>query len=320
MARIRTLKPEALQHRKVGRLSDRAFRLWIGLITQADDEGRLIVDPEQYRALFFGYHARTKVGDVIAALDEVAATGLIIQYEHEGVRYLAFPSWKDHQRINRPSESALPGPRAQGSVIVHGAFRERSVNGHGEITEDSVTVHSLARARGSDRIGSEGIGGDRIGREGIGGEGTGEGTAAAAGAAPTPAPEPAWGTVEALVALYNAAVPPELPRVQSLSPARRRKAAAALRLFPTRAFWDQVFREYGQSAFLRGLQNGPGHESFRADFDWLLAKGKDGTENVVKIHDGKYRDQPPGRAGISGKTARTVRGLQAWAAGSAART
>src|SRR6266478_4836569 len=64
--RIRSLKPEALQHRKVGRLSDRSFRLWLGLITQADDEGRMIWDPAQFRLLVFGYQEITTENVTVA--------------------------------------------------------------------------------------------------------------------------------------------------------------------------------------------------------------------------------------------------------------
>ena len=49
--------------------------------------------------------------------------------------------------------------------------------------------------------------------------------------------------------------------------------------------------EIRQSAFLCGLKPSPGHEHFRADFDWLLTKGKDGTENVVKVYEGRFRDE-----------------------------
>src|SRR3990167_9090715 len=71
MPRIRTLKPECLHHRKVGKLHDRAFRLWVAMILQADDEGRLVADLEQLRAVAFAYHARVKITDIDAALGEL---------------------------------------------------------------------------------------------------------------------------------------------------------------------------------------------------------------------------------------------------------
>jgi hypothetical protein len=106
--------------------------------------------------------------------------------------------------------------------------------------------------------------------------------------------ESAWPSPGALVELWNASVPDGHPRVSMLSDARRKKAKNYLRQFPERNFWERAFAEVGQSAFLRGLKNGPGHEGFKGTFDWFLAKGQDGTENLVKVVEGRYRDATGG--------------------------
>jgi hypothetical protein len=80
------------------------------------------------------------------------------------------------------------------------------------------------------------------------------------------------------------------PKVTKLSPGRQKKSKQYLDLFPDRSFWEKAIAEIERSTFLRGHRNGAGHEWFKADFDWLLSKGKDGTENVVKVAEGKYRD------------------------------
>ena len=110
MARIRTIKPEAMQHRKVGKLSDRAFRLWMGMLTQADDSGRLVVDAEQFRVLFFAYQRSMTAAKVAQALNEILDLGLINLYELDGNLYGCFPSWRDHQKLSHPSPSRLPAP------------------------------------------------------------------------------------------------------------------------------------------------------------------------------------------------------------------
>ena len=107
--------------------------------------------------------------------------------------------------------------------------------------------------------------------------------AAALGFAPWPSPE-------ALVAMYNAETPPECPEVTRLSPARRIKARRYLDAFPDAAFWHKVFARIHESRFLRGLAPPRGERPFVADFDWLLTKGKDGSENAMKTFDGKYTD------------------------------
>lgn len=146
--------------------------------------------------------------------------------------------------------------------------------------------------------------------EGVG-EGEGEGKLLVHGGAPPPmsaAPpsspngRPGWPSPEALVELWNASVPEGHPKVSTISDARRKKAKNYLRQFPERDFWERAFAEVQQSAFLCGLKNGPGHEGFKGTFDWFLTKGRDGTENLVKVVEGRYRDATGG-AGNGGTPA-----------------
>jgi hypothetical protein len=97
-------------------------------------------------------------------------------------------------------------------------------------------------------------------------------------------------TPEGLIALYNETVNDNFSAVEKISEGRLKKSRQYLKQFPGREFWLEVFKELNSSAFLAGKNNNPGHESFRANFDWLLSKGKDGTENVVKVYEGKYRE------------------------------
>src|SRR5688572_4480726 len=108
MPRIRSIKPEHKQHRKVGMLPNLEYRLWMGMITEADDEGRLVGNTAQLRALIFPYQAALTLEEVESALVHVAKTGLVRLYTVGKTRFIEFPSWKHHQRINRPTPSKLP--------------------------------------------------------------------------------------------------------------------------------------------------------------------------------------------------------------------
>ena len=134
MPRIRTIKPEALQHRKIGRLSIWARWLWLALLTQADDEGRLVADPGQLRLQAFGYDDDVTVAKVTDLLAEVAASGLIVLYESKNVPLACFPSWSDHQRIDRPKASKLPRPAGLRSTT-----HRRSIDGDQESRIDPQT-------------------------------------------------------------------------------------------------------------------------------------------------------------------------------------
>jgi hypothetical protein len=94
-----------------------------------------------------------------------------------------------------------------------------------------------------------------------------------------------WPTPYKLIELYNLLTPEECPAVNTVSPSRIAKAKKYLKTFPDEAFWREVFKQIHRSRFLRGVSS-----KFVADFDWLLTVGKDGTENAVKVHDGRYMD------------------------------
>ena len=130
MARIRTLKPDHGQHRKIGPLSNYAYRVWVcGLVTQADDEGRLIIDPEEIRVKVYGYHPTVTTEDVVEMVGEIIKRRLLHVYEHKGQIIGQLHDWADHQAVRNSSHfkaSSLPCvPR---SVIVPQLFRHYSVD------------------------------------------------------------------------------------------------------------------------------------------------------------------------------------------------
>jgi hypothetical protein len=109
MARIRTLKPGAWQDERVGDLSHGARLLWIGLITMADDEGRLRELPTAINGHVFP-HDNIANAKLVRWLVEIEETGMIVRYEAAGKRYIDLPNWRAHQRVDRPSPSELPAP------------------------------------------------------------------------------------------------------------------------------------------------------------------------------------------------------------------
>ena len=95
-----------------------------------------------------------------------------------------------------------------------------------------------------------------------------------------------------LLALYNTEAPAHCPRARALTPDREKKARACLKLFPDETFWREVFAQAQQSPLLRGETVSSTHPNWRADFMWFVGKGKDGTENCLKVVEGKYADHP----------------------------
>ena len=123
MPRIRTLKPEHRQHRKVGKLSDRAYRLWVGMILEADDEGRLYWDADQIRLAVFGYHPKVTAVIATSLMRELESSGLIRLYDTVGgLPAIQIHDWDDHQPAKQSwAFVASRIPNEQGELIEMGA-------------------------------------------------------------------------------------------------------------------------------------------------------------------------------------------------------
>jgi hypothetical protein len=123
MARIRTIKPDIWGSEQLGSVSRAARLLFIGLITQADDEGRLKGSPRRLKATIFPYDDDIDADHIEGWLEQLSNTGLIVRYgdnppikattppENGGQPPLIYlPGWQAHQVINKPSKSKLPSP------------------------------------------------------------------------------------------------------------------------------------------------------------------------------------------------------------------
>lgn len=116
--RIRTLKPEVWEDEAVGQLGPWERLLFVGLITMADDEGRLRALPSAIAGHVFPYD-EVAPGKLRGWLGRVADVGLVLLYEHDGVQYAQIKGWSSHQKINRPTPSTIPAPSVNGAVPAH---------------------------------------------------------------------------------------------------------------------------------------------------------------------------------------------------------
>ena len=124
MARIRSLKPEIWLSAQVMNLSHSGRLLFIGLITQADDEGRGSADVRRIKAAIFGGDDVT-TEHVRRWLDELVEQELAVVYFDDKHGYLySLPSWSTHQNIDRKRDSSYP--KANDSTIVRRMIDEPS--------------------------------------------------------------------------------------------------------------------------------------------------------------------------------------------------
>jgi hypothetical protein len=106
--RIRTLKPEIVEDEKTSRLSDTAFRLFVSMISLADDYGHVQADARWLQSRIWWAHATPP--DVINALLELRQAGLVDVYGVRGGTYAALLGWRKHQRVDNAGKGKVPSP------------------------------------------------------------------------------------------------------------------------------------------------------------------------------------------------------------------
>ena len=108
MARIRSIKPETFSSYTLARVSIEARFLFVGLWTEADDEGRLIDSPKRIAGSIFPHDAKVTEKHVELWLRDLVAIGCIQRYLAGEGAYIAIPNWEKHQKISHPTTSRLP--------------------------------------------------------------------------------------------------------------------------------------------------------------------------------------------------------------------
>ena len=105
MARKRMIDSEIWRDKKVVRLSNDGFILWIAIISMADDEGIFEYDPD---AWFYEIARKGLTATKIkAAMAEIIAQKMVVIY---GDGYGFVPAWYKHQTLSHPTPSKSKRP------------------------------------------------------------------------------------------------------------------------------------------------------------------------------------------------------------------
>ncbi len=142
MARIRSVKPELCTSETMAQVSAEAERTFVRLWTHCDDEGRAKDHPRLLKASLFPLHDNVTADDIDRHLNELAEHGLVVRYVVDGVAFLAVPSWKEHQRPQKPQKSKLPSPE-QVEPSPSGTSRVLVREPYGPVVEGSGGVVEL---------------------------------------------------------------------------------------------------------------------------------------------------------------------------------
>ncbi len=103
MARKRMISPEIWASSSFAALSDFAKIVFIGLISNADDEGKGEADPAMLKSTLFPRDEKKRAADVKSALSQIARSTSTLFYSVEGKDYYALTKWKTWQKLDRPT-------------------------------------------------------------------------------------------------------------------------------------------------------------------------------------------------------------------------
>lgn len=119
MARKRMISPEIWQSNSFSALADFSKLIFIGLFSQADDEGYGKAKPSYIRSVLFPNDEDKRIADIENALSEIAQTMSVIFYEVGGYAYYRLTNWLSWQKVDKPSASRIPKASHEGAKFLY---------------------------------------------------------------------------------------------------------------------------------------------------------------------------------------------------------
>lgn len=113
MARKRMISPEIWESQSFGELDLLGKVLYIGMISQADDEGRGILSAQLLKSKILPYDV-VRNADVVKALEDIGNKTSTVYYEVNGKSYYYLENWSKWQYIQKPVPSKFPSPPLRG--------------------------------------------------------------------------------------------------------------------------------------------------------------------------------------------------------------
>lgn len=109
MPENRFVHPRLGHSEKVNLLTDLEFRVWVQYLLSADDFGVMRFSAVTIQAANDSLHQKsTKV--VQRCLERLVDVGLLVDFEHQGRKFLCQLDWHTWQRFNMPSRTMNPPP------------------------------------------------------------------------------------------------------------------------------------------------------------------------------------------------------------------
>jgi hypothetical protein len=108
MARIRTIKPSIFSSLTVNSWPIPVRWTFAGLWTYLDDSGRGVDEVRLVKAELYPLDDAMTLKKVAEHLSVIEQSSTLCRYKVAGQAYMHITSWREHQRINRPTGSKFP--------------------------------------------------------------------------------------------------------------------------------------------------------------------------------------------------------------------
>ena len=141
MARKRMVDPDFWLDEKLGTVTRDERLLFMGLISNADDEGRGRANCKLLKSTVFPYDEDLSGENIRTMLLNLAGLKIVTLYEADNQEFYFLPNFLKHQALNRPTKSKLPAPPNEKTEIQQ-KLTEDSLSTHGVFNEDSLSTHS----------------------------------------------------------------------------------------------------------------------------------------------------------------------------------
>ena len=236
MARKRMIDPNIWESEDFSKLSTLAKLVFIGMFSNADDEGRGKAKPVYLKSKIFPYNEEIRIIDIDKTLSEISSYMSVTFYSCNENEYYVFDNWAKWQKIDRPTISIIPA-LDDDSMIIRRVFDESSTNVRRALVPN-IKEKKRIEDKGNIREGEEDV------------------------------VIPKTDALEIFKAYNN--ICKDNPEAKILTDSRRVKINARLKEVVFRDNYKKIFEIVSQTDFLKGVND----RQWKADFDWLIENDK----------------------------------------------
>ena len=138
------IDPNIWQSEDFSHLSILAKLVFIGMFSNADDEGRGRAKPVYLKSILFPYDEKIRVIDIETALSEIVLNLSVTVYSVGNGTYYTLENWAKWQTVEKPKPSQIPSPSEKNDI-------PRSVGDESATNPRSVGDESSLKEREEER-------------------------------------------------------------------------------------------------------------------------------------------------------------------------